>query len=45
MIMSHYRKLTKRQEAFVSRKIPILLAENYPRKQAIAIAISMSRKN
>jgi len=44
MIMSHYRKLTKKQEAFVSHKIPILLDEGYPRAQAIAIAINMSRK-
>ena len=36
------RRLSKRQRTFISRKIPILMDEGYPQRQAIAIAYRMA---
>lgn len=44
MLMSHYRKLTKMESAYVSHKIPLLVHEGYGRRQAIAIAINMAKE-
>jgi hypothetical protein len=36
--------LSSRQREFVSQKIPLLMHEGYPQRQAVAIALSMARK-
>lgn len=36
--------MTTKGERYISRKIPILMDEGYPQKQAIAIAYSMARE-
>ena len=36
------RRLSERQRAFISRKIPILIDEGYPQRQAVAIAYRMA---
>ena len=35
-------RLSRRQRAYISRKIPILMDEGYPQRQAIAIAYRMA---
>ena len=36
------RRLSKRQREFIARKIPILMDEGYPQRQAVAIAYRMA---
>lgn len=36
------RRLSKRQRTFISRKIPLLIDEGYPQRQAVAIAYRMA---
>jgi hypothetical protein len=38
------RKLSKKAQSFISRKIKKLLDEGYPQEQAVAVAYSYAKK-